>query len=708
VFENAPIGTELGLLTATDPDAEETFTYALVSGAGSTDNGLFSIAGSRLATAAALDFETQAAYSIRVRVTGSDGLSFEQILTIDAIDEDDLGVTPPVDLNGASNVIAENASNGVAAGITASATDPDTPSTIAYSLTNDAGGRFAIDPTTGVVTVANSSLLNYEAAAFHVITVRAISQDGSKSDHSFTIELSDVDEFDVGDMSDSNSAANSVEEHAAVGTPVGITAFANDADGTNSGITYMLWDTRGGRFAINSATGVVTVGNSEFDRNTPLWSIRVIAISQDGSFSFKDYTIAVTGSPVSPVTDTNGGANSVADNAANGSTVGITAFAFDADATNNTVTYSLINNAGGRFAINSTTGVVTVANAILLASARQHSITVQAASSDGSTSTQSFMIAVTSVDVFDVGEIADTNAAANSVLEHSPLGSAIGITAFAQDLDSYNNQVTYTLWDSRGGRFAIDPVTGVVMVANSELLDRNTPLWSIRVIASSQDGSFSFKDFTFAVTSNAFSVGPVTDTNAAANVVAENAPNGSTVGITALASDADTTNNTVTYSLTNNAGGRFAINTTTGEVTVANAVLLATASQHTITVQAASSDGSTSTQSFNIAVAPLDAFDVGEITDTNPAANSVPEQSAVGTPVGITAFAQDLDSSNNQITYTLWDNRGGRFAIDPVTGIVTVANSELLDRNNPLWSIRVIASSQDGSFSFKDFTIAIS
>jgi len=166
--------------------------------------------------------------------------------------------------------------------------------------------------------------------------------------------------------------------------------------------------------------------------------------------------------------------------------------------------------------------------------------------------------------------------------------------------------------------------------------------------------------------------------------------------------------NGLTYSLTNNAGGRFAINATTGVVTVANSSLLSTASSHTITVRAASSDGSTSTQSFTIAVTTVDAYDVGEITDVNPAANTVPQYSPVGTPVGITAFAQDLDTSNNQISYMLWDSRGGRFAIDPVTGVVTVANSEVLSlASGSLWSIRVIAVSQDGSFSMKDFTITI-
>ena len=50
---------------------------------------------------------------------------------------------------------------------------PDPGDTVTYSLTDDAGGRFAIHPTTGVVTVANGALLNYETAASHGITVKA-------------------------------------------------------------------------------------------------------------------------------------------------------------------------------------------------------------------------------------------------------------------------------------------------------------------------------------------------------------------------------------------------------------------------------------------------------------------------------------------------------------------------------------------------------
>ena len=92
-------------------------------------------------------------------------------------------------------------------------------------------------------------------------------------------------------------------------------------------------------------------------------------------------------------------------------------------------------------------------------------------------------------------------------------------------------------------------------------------------------------------------MGAVTDTDAAANTVAEDAIVGTAVGVTASASDADATNNTITYSLDDDAGGRFAIDANTGVVTVNGALDYETDTSHNVTVRATSSDGSFATAS---------------------------------------------------------------------------------------------------------------
>ncbi len=112
------------------------------------------------------------------------------------------------------------------------------------------------------MTVANGLLLDRETAASHAIVVRAQSSDGSSSVALFTIAIGDADEYDVTPVADSDAAADTVVENAAVGTLVGITAAAADADSTTNQITYSLDNDAGGRFAIDSLTGVVTVAGA--------------------------------------------------------------------------------------------------------------------------------------------------------------------------------------------------------------------------------------------------------------------------------------------------------------------------------------------------------------------------------------------------------------------------------------------------------------
>ncbi|MCU0884808.1 MAG: cadherin repeat domain-containing protein, partial [Beijerinckiaceae bacterium] len=89
-------------------------------------------------------------------------------------------------------------------------------------------------------------------------------------------------------------AADAVTENAAIGTAVGITASASDADATTNTVGYTLASNPGGLFAINASTGVVTVA-SAIDREVvgASTNITVRATSADGSFADTVFTIAV-------------------------------------------------------------------------------------------------------------------------------------------------------------------------------------------------------------------------------------------------------------------------------------------------------------------------------------------------------------------------------------------------------------------------------
>ncbi len=566
------------------------------------------------------------------------------------------------------------------------ATDNDaTNNTISYSLDDDAGGRFTIDGVSGVVTVADGTLLDREAAASHNITLRATSSDGSSSTRVMTVNLSDVDEFDVGVIVDSDATIDEVPENAAIGTSVGITAQAIDADATNNATTYTLDDDAGGRFAIDGVTGEITVnGGLDYETDTS-HNVIVRATSSDGSVSTQSFSISVTDTSdfsATPIADNDPATDWIVENAAIGTTVGVTAFSDDADASDS-ITYSLDDNDSGRFSIDSTTGVVTVAAAIdREVDGASRSITVRATSTDGSFQLQSFSISIDDVDEFDVGGVSDTDGAINRVDENAAIGTTIGVTASAGDADATNNVISYLLLDDDGGRFAIDSGTGLVTVAGAIDREMDGPSRNITVRAMSADGSFT--DQVFSVNINdvdEFDVGSVTDTDGAINQVAENAAIGTTVGITAAANDADATTNAVSYSLFDDDGARFTIDSASGVVTVSGGIdREADGPVRNITVRATSADGSSTDQIFSININDVDEFNVGAITDSNATVNVVDENAANGTVVGVTALASDADATNNTITYSLDADAGGRFAIGGATGVVTVADGTLLDR----------------------------
>lgn len=175
---------------------------------------------------------------------------------------------------------------------------------------------------------------------------------------------------------------------------------------------------------------------------------------------------------------------------------------------------------------------------------------------------------------------------------------------------------------------------------------------------------------------NEFAVSAVIDTNVVLNTVAENAANGTTVGIVASVFDADATINVVTYSLDNSAGGRFAIDSATGLVSVANGSLLhfETATSHAITIRATSVDGSATTQIFTINV-----LDQNEAPTFSVVPNlTINENAAVGTIVGGVS-ASDTDSGDVLTYAILSSNPISPFAINAATGQIRVVNSSLLN-----------------------------
>ncbi|TIW60419.1 MAG: RTX toxin [Mesorhizobium sp.] len=402
----------------------------------------------------------------------------------------------PADADPTTNQIAELAAAGVPTGITASATDPDAGTTVSYSI-NDS--RFAIDASSGVITRSATGTLDFETQTSINLTVTATSSDGGTANQVFSLAvLNSPEPVAFNAQPDADNAVNQIGQNAAAGTAVGITASAKDPD-AGSSVSYSIDDTR---FAINSSTGIITrSGTGTLNAaSEPTVALTVTATSSDGSFDTHAFNVSVTANqlPVAFNTpaDANPAANQIAELAAAGTAVGITASAKDPDA-GSTVSYSINDS---RFAIDASSGVITRSATGTLDFETQSSInlTVTATSSDGSTANKAFTLAVlNSPEPVAFNTPPDADTAVNQIGQNAAAGTAVGITASAKDPDA-GSTVTYSIDDTR---FAINASTGIITRSGTGTLNAaSEPTVALTVTATSSDGSFDTHAFNVGVT----------------------------------------------------------------------------------------------------------------------------------------------------------------------------------------------------------------
>ena len=315
-----------------------------------------------------VDDPTIGVRSVRFVLTDGDGASsggHVATVSVSAVND-----APVITSNGGGTNAAVSILENTTAVTTVASSDVDGGGLV-YSISGGAdAARFAIDGTSGVLRFVaaqdREAPTDADADSTYEVVVRVSDGLGGSDTQAISATVIDVDEFDVGPISDSNATADAVAENSPNGTIVGVTAMASDADATNSSIAYTLTSDAGGRFAIDGATGIITVANgSLLDAETSTsHGLSVRATSADGSTSTRAFTIAVT--PVNdntPVISSDGGGASASISRAENGTAVTTVSATDADA-GAILTYAIAGGAdAGRFAIDASTGVLTFVTA---------------------------------------------------------------------------------------------------------------------------------------------------------------------------------------------------------------------------------------------------------------------------------------------------------------------------------------------------------
>ncbi|HET6424096.1 MAG TPA: cadherin repeat domain-containing protein [Planctomycetaceae bacterium] len=581
INENSATGAFIGTVNATDPEAGS-LTFSIDSG---NETGAFAINAVTgvlsVASSAALDFETTPQFTLQVRATdnGSPAASSTATVTVSLFDRNE----PPT-MPSQTKTILENRPKGTQVA-TFQATDPDPGQIVKYSITaGNRGNTFAINPDTGVVTVNDPTLLNYESATPFQLTIFA-TDPGSPplaASAQLTVYLSNVDEgppviqpqsFRIGENSLNNAFIGTIK--------------AKDVDTYQSHTYAITAGNINNAFAIDPNTGVLSVKNSaalDFESNDTfqltVMATETTAPGQSGSGLINVFLRDVNEAP----TITGPQLAHLPENSPVG-TVVATINSVDPDA-GQAVTYAIAaGNESGAFTINPTTGVITVANSAPLDWENQPPFTLTISVKDNGqpalSSTATLTVRLTNANdapsLYDATvRLAENAVAGTTVLDY---------TVVAKDQDVGQALSFAITGGNTNGAFAINPTTGLITVANAAALDFETnPKFTLTIAVT--DNGAPVKTSTAKLVVNLTNVNESPAIAPQAFAVKTFSAKGTVVG-TVTSTDPDAGQLRV-YSIVGGNGffnNVFAINPTTGAITVNNSLATFFAGTYTLDVQ---------------------------------------------------------------------------------------------------------------------------
>ncbi|MCA9079731.1 MAG: tandem-95 repeat protein, partial [Planctomycetaceae bacterium] len=390
------------------------------------------------------------------------------------------GVNDAPIINDAIFALPENSVNGTLVG-NVPVTDPDNGDSWTYSITagND-NGAFAVDPVTGDIRVNNNAALDFEQQQRWTLTIEVEDALGATDTASIEINLTDLNDTPP---VVTPGQQFSIPENLANGTSIG-SLVATDADTVGSLQSWTITGgNTGGIFALNPATGELTISDNTFLDHETVPSVTLQITVSDGVQTSVVETVVITVTDVNEVPyDIALDQQLVHENAANGTVVG-QASTSDVDV-GDTFTYLLLDSDNGRFAINSS-GLLTVADGSQLnyEAATSHQVLIETTDSGGLTYQEWLTI-----QLVDVNEAPDLQPDSMQIDEHSSVGTFVGGLT-ASDPDAGDILSFRIVSGNTGGIFTIDPANGDIRIADpAALVYEFNPVVSLQVEVSDLDG----------------------------------------------------------------------------------------------------------------------------------------------------------------------------------------------------------------------------
>ena len=340
-----------------------------------------------------------------------------------------------------------------------------------------------------------------------------------------------------------------------------------------------------------------------------------------------------------------------------------------------TLTYGLIGPDAAHFDIESSTGQILTDGALDRETKSSYHLAVSV--NDGkdiygnTNSAVDDSIDVT-INVTDANEapVFDANApTALNVVENTEADVDIGTPVTA--IDPEGNTVTYSLDDGDGAAFEIDDTSG--QIKTKDALDRETKdSYTVTVTASDDGGANAIHVVTITVGNEVepptFDEEPEQGQSNISRSIPENTLAGRPIGDPVSATDEES--NPLTYSLDDQDGAAFDIDSGTGQIKTKDPLDHETKENYSVTVSVTDGlDANGSHENTPIADATIDVtINVTDVNEkpvfdaTPPVEYEIAENTVVDTPIGAALTATDPE--NDALTYTLDSGSAATFEID--------------------------------------------
>ena len=486
VNENVPAGTPVGTLTATDPDANEKFTYTLVDTNTHPDNGLFTLIPDtgNLFINVSPDFETKPTYAIEVQVADKGGLTFKKALTV-AIN-DVLDTATDVALS--NNKVTESGTPAFEVG-TLSTVSPN-GGTFTYSFVAGANDNAKFTLSGDKLILTNPA--DFETQPSYLVQVSS-NTGASSVPKSFTISVVNVNEPPTDIALDKTA----IDENAPANSIVG--SFTTTDSDINDPHVYKLVDGFGDDALFSIVNNELHLIASPDFEIKPTYKIGVISTDSGNQSITKTFDITVNNLKEPPTNIALSG-TSIAENQPANSLIG-TLTAQDTDL-NETQTYTLVAGFGDNAAFSiagSKLDELHLNGIPDFEKQPSYQIKIRVTDKDGLTFDKTFTIAVNNLPETP-GSTApqDLLLSKNNIAENLPAQSIVGNFS-TTDPDS-GEAFAYTLVPGVGSTDnSAFTINGDQLQLNAVPNFETKPSYSIRVSTTDKGGKTLEKTFTIVV-----------------------------------------------------------------------------------------------------------------------------------------------------------------------------------------------------------------